>query len=303
MELGFIKPMECTPVDDVPDDASRFVYEVKLDGYRCCGVVRARGAAIYSRYGNAWTDRFQHIRAELAELRTPLVLDGEIVAIDREGRPSFSELQNWQSTRLPIVYYVFDIIRLGARDLRHVPLEERKKILADLPFGDHVRHAATLEASLGVVLPQLMSRGLEGIVAKRRTSLYEPGVRSQAWLKHRFNKVEDFLVGGYVPEGDTFSRLLIGVRRGDELLFVHKLKNGFTPAGKRAVMDAIRKLRVKRCPFANLPEPKGSRRSAIDEEAMRGVVWVRPVRSVEVEFVEWTAGLRLRHAFFRRLLP
>src|SRR5689334_5975180 len=99
--------MECTPVDKIPDDAAKWLYEVKLDGYRCCAVVKNGKAFLYSRYGNAWPDRFPKITRALASIGENVILDGEIVAIDRQGRPSFQELQNFQKTRMQIVYYVF----------------------------------------------------------------------------------------------------------------------------------------------------------------------------------------------------
>src|SRR5688500_13209820 len=102
-DLAFVRPMECTPVDEVPGDRDRWIYEVKLDGYRCCAVIRSDGAELYSRYGNLWRDRFQHIRSALA-VWPPCILDGEIVAVDAAGRPSFQELQNWQSTRHLVVF-------------------------------------------------------------------------------------------------------------------------------------------------------------------------------------------------------
>ncbi len=303
-QAGFVKPMECTAVDEIPDDPSKWLYEVKLDGYRCCAVVRGRKAFLYSRYGNPWPGRFAEIREALAGIGESVVLDGEIVAIDPNGRPSFQQLQNWQSTKLPIVYYVFDVTNRGGRDLRKLPIEERKAELADLAarFVEPVRLAAALDVKLSRLLPRMKKLGVEGIVAKRRGSRYEAGIRSAAWLKHRFNEIGEFLIGGYLPEGETFSRLMIGVRRGRELVFVKKLKNGFTRQAKAEIMNAIRGTRITRCPFVNLPEKAGSRHSAVDEEVMKTVTWVRPVRKVEAEFVEWTKGGRLRHASFRRLL-
>ncbi|HEX8152284.1 MAG TPA: non-homologous end-joining DNA ligase [Thermoanaerobaculia bacterium] len=301
--LTFIKPMECTPVDAVPDDATRWLYEVKLDGYRCCAVVAAKGKArLYSRYGNPWPGRFPDIVSALTKLARPMILDGEIVAVDAQGRPSFQELQNWQSTSLLIVFYAFDLLHLDGRDLRRLPIEERKALLHNVAkdFRDPIRLAAALEADLRTLVPRMKKLGLEGIVAKRRGSRYEAGIRSKSWVKHRFNEVEEFVIGGYIPEDETFGRLLIGVWRGDELHFVKKLKNGFSPHSRRQVFEAIRKLRTTKNPFVNLPEPTG--RSAVDAEVMKTVVWVRPVRNVEVDFVEWTGGGKLRHAAFRGLV-
>jgi bifunctional non-homologous end joining protein LigD len=280
--------MECTAVPAIPDDTAKWLYEVKLDGYRCCAVVRDGKAFLYSRYGNAWPQRFPAITKALATLRPPLVLDGEIVAVDAKGRPSFQELQNWQSTRLPIIFYAFDILVLDGRDLRSLPLEDRKAILDEVAvqFNDPLRLSATLDSKLATLIPRMKKLGLEGIVAKRRGSRYESGRRSQSWLKRRFNEVDEFVVGGLVPD----EGVLVGQWRGDHLVFIKKIRNGFTPFTRKQVFDAIRPLRVKKCPFAEPPED------------VEGAVWVRPVRKVEVEFVEWTTSGKLRHAFFRRLI-
>ena len=136
---------------------------------------------------------------------------------------------------------------------------------------------------------------LEGIVAKRRGSRYQSGKRSKAWLKHRFNQVEEFVIGGYLPEGSSdFSRLLIGVQRAEKLMFVKKLKNGFSDVTRHQIMKAIRGLRTEKNPFAN---PRD-----IEPAVLAGAVWVKPKRKVEVEFVEWTEHGRLRHAAFRTLV-
>jgi bifunctional non-homologous end joining protein LigD len=275
---------------DVPDDPAKWLYEVKLDGYRCCAVVDGRGGAqLFSRYGNAWPERFPDIHEALRELDEPLVLDGEIVAVDAKGRPSFQELQNWQSTRHRIVFYAFDITHRRGRDVMSLPIEERKEILAEVAenFREPLRIAEALEADVKTLIPQMKTLGLEGIVAKRRGTRYQAGKRSTDWIKHRFNETDEFVIGGYIAEADTFSRLLIGEWRGRELHFIHKLRNGFSRITKKQVMDALRGLEIDECPFVN-PEDEAT--------------WVRPVREVEVEFVERTAGGRLRHAFFRRLM-
>jgi bifunctional non-homologous end joining protein LigD len=282
--------MECTQVAEVPDDPARWLYEVKLDGYRCCAVVDRRGRAqLYSRYGNPWPERFPEIHEALSELNEPLVLDAEIVAVDAKGRPSFQELQNWQSTRWRIVFYAFDITHRDGRDLMALPIEERKAMLADVAqrFREPLRLAEALDAGLRTLVPKMKTLGLEGIVAKRRGSTYRSGERTPAWIKHRFNEIGEYVIGGYIAEADTFSRLLIGEWRGRELHFLHKLRNGFSRITRKQVMQALRGLEIDECPFVN-PEDDAT--------------WVRPVRMVEVEFVERTAGGRLRHAFFRRLM-
>lgn len=299
--LKFVKPMECTSVAEIPDDASKWLYEVKLDGYRCCAVVKNGKAFLYSRYGNAWPGRFPEIEEALTSIGTPMILDGEIVAVDSAGRPSFQELQNWQKTRLSIVYYVFDILHRDGQDLRRLPIEERKTALTAVAerFREPVRLASTLEVKLSTLVPRMKKLGVEGIVAKRRGTRYESGKRSVYWLKHRFHEVAQFVIGGYIAEGDTFSRLMVGEWRGDELYFVKKLKNGFTPFTKAQIMAAIRGSKIRKNPFVNLPERAGSRHSAVDDEVMKTVTWVKPVHRLEVEFVERTGEGRLRHSSFR----
>lgn len=288
--------MECTAVADLPDDPQKWLYEVKLDGYRCCAIANGRGGAqLFSRYGNPWPERFPAIHAALGELAESAVLDGEIVAVDANGRPSFQELQNWQSTPLLIVYYAFDVTWLEGRDLTRLPIEERKKVLEELArdFRDPLRVSAALDAPLHRLIPQMKGLGLEGIVAKRLGSTYRSGERTPAWVKKRFNEVEELVVGGYIPEDDTFARLLVGEWQDGRLVFLKKLKNGFSRLTRQQVFDAIRGLRVNECPFAGKVDLGRNDTPP---------VWVRPVRLVEVEFVERTAGGKLRHASFRRLV-
>jgi bifunctional non-homologous end joining protein LigD len=293
---AFLPPMECTTVADIPDDPSLWLYEVKLDGYRCCAVADGRGTAqLFSRYGNPWPERFPAIHAALRALGEDVRLDGEIVAVDAKGRPSFQELQNWQSTRLRIVFYAFDVTWLAGRDLTRLPIEERKEILAavGVKFEEPLRVAASLDAPLRRLVPEMKKLGLEGIIAKRRGTTYRSGERSPRWLKKRFNEVAELVVGGYIPEDDTFARLLVGEWNGGELRFVKKLKNGFSRFTRREVFAAIESLVVDECPFTG-PVDLGKNDVA--------PVWVRPVRQVEVEFVERTSGGKLRHASFRRLV-
>jgi len=293
-EPKFVKPMECTPVAELPDDPSKWSYEVKLDGYRCCAVVRGGRSFLYSRYGNSWPERFPQIHAALAALRDPMALDGEICAIDRHGHPSFQELQNWQSTKLPIVFYAFDVLHFAGRDLRRLSLEERREILAGIAdrFTGPLLLSKPLDANLSQISRELQRLGLEGLVAKRRGSLYEAGVRSKSWVKRRFNDTAEFVIGGYIPGEGPFARLLVGEWDGDRLVYVMKLKNGFTRYTKEVVFEAIRGLRIKKCPFVKIPA----------DEGVEDAIWVRPVRRVEVEFVERTGSGKLRHAAFRRMV-
>ncbi len=298
---GFTVPMECRLVSAAPDDAS-WLYELKLDGYRAIAVNDGR-VDLLSRYGRSFKQRFPNVLAALKRMHLPpCVLDGEVVALDDHGRPSFQELQNSRSTRQPIVYYVFDILNYDGRDLRVLPLENRRKLLNSIAgiFFEPVRLAAAFTASAADLVQQVKRLGLEGVVAKRRDSIYESGKRPGSWVKYRVNAREEFIIGGYRRGGPLLDAILVGRFQNDRLIFVEKVKNGFVPATRKQVFDMVQDLIVRECPFANLPEP-ANRRGAVDVEEMKDCVWLRPVQQCEVDFVEWTRGGHLRHAAFRAL--
>ncbi|MBV9608872.1 MAG: non-homologous end-joining DNA ligase [Acidobacteria bacterium] len=280
-----------------------WIYEVKLDGYRAIAVKDGQRAALLSRHGNELNARFPAIAAALRDTRfNSATLDGEIVALDEQGRPSFQELQNSRTTRLPIVYYVFDLLNYGGCDLQKQPLSKRRAVLETLRLVEPIRLAAVLDSDVNIVLAEIRRRHLEGIVAKRRDSFYEAGKRSANWQKVRVAERDTFVIGGYLPAGKTFEALLVGRWRGKQLYFVKKLRAGFGPRTRDEVMHAVENLRIPQCPFVNLPEPS-SHRGAVDRERMKLCVWVQPKVECEVEYAEQTRDGRLRHAAFRQLLP
>lgn len=302
-EPRFVTPMECRWVDVVPPADGRWLYELKLDGYRAVAVKRDANVELLSRYGRSLANRFPAIVEALRDGKlATVVLDGEIVAIDEEGKPSFRELQNSRTSAQPIVYYVFDLLHHDGRDLQDLPLEERKGALRQVArsFVEPVRLAEVLGDDPGPLLAEVQRRGLEGVVAKRRDSLYESGKRSGAWVKYRAKEREEFVIGGYMPGKNYLDAVLVGQYRGPKLYFVKKLRNGFVPRTRAHVFKALSPLRAPKCPFVNLPEPPG-RRGAVDEKEFRKCVWVKPKLKCEVDFVEWTEGGRLRHAEFRKM--
>jgi len=141
--------------------------------------------------------------------------------------------------------------------------------------------------------------GLEGVVAKKRRSTYTPGRRSDAWIKVRFAQRQELVVGGYKPTAAAFDSLLVGFYEGRKLMCAGKVRNGFTPALRAQVFDAMRPLETPRCPFANLPSSKSSHwGEGITLEEMSAIHWVKPVLVAEVSFAEWTRDGSLRHAAF-----
>ena len=146
----------------------------------------------------------------------------------------------------------------------------------------------------------MREQGLEGVVAKRADAPYESGLRSGAWVKCKVNRSRELVIGGYKPGGKHhFENLAVGYYEAERLVFIAKVKNGFTPALKEEIFERLQKLETAECPFANLPEPKNARRGeALTEEAMKKYHWVRPELAAEVEFTDWTDANHLRHSRF-----
>jgi bifunctional non-homologous end joining protein LigD len=302
--LGFIEPMLAKPVHKLPDDRERWIYEIKLDGYRALGLRDEKGGKLYSRNKNLLNRRFPKIAEALKKLEPGTVIDGEIVALDEAGRPSFNILQNHLSTAERIHFYAFDLLACRGKSLLKAPLERRRELLKTVltPLLDTIRISEDFEGPAKDIAAAGEDLGLEGIVAKKIGSPYEPGERSGSWVKYRINRAADLVIGGYIPGGDYFDALLVGYYEGDKLMFVAKIRNGFVPRVKREIFEKFRGLETKTCPFANLPERKGARRGmALTAKAMKQCRWLKPRLVAQIEFTEWTENNHLRHARFAGL--
>lgn len=187
------------------------------------------------------------------------VLDGEVVALDSEGRPSFKALQNFGSSQTPLLYYVFDVLILAGNDLRAEPLARRRELLQDHLLGEPIRESPPLDASLQDLIQSVKAQGLEGIVAKRVDGRYEPGQRSGAWQKMRINQGQEFVIAGYTPSPKNFDALVFGYYEGKKLIYVARTRNGFTPASRENLFRQVNGLEIDQCPFVNLPESKSGR--------------------------------------------
>jgi DNA ligase D-like protein (predicted ligase) len=298
----FIEPMLLQRTDALPDDGTRWEYQLKFDGYRAIAFKAAGTIRLRSRNDNDFSRRYPSVLKGLAKLPNDTVIDGEVIAIDGEGRPSFNLLQNYGSSPAPVLYFVFDVMVLAGRDVMREPLEARREILERkiLPrLGEPVRYAAPLEATLSVLIASVKAQGLEGLVAKRRGSAYEPGLRSGAWQKMRVNRGQEFVIGGYTIGGTPFDSLIVGHYEGDRLIYVARTRNGFTPVVRQQLFKSFKALEISRCPFVNLPEKKSGRwGTGLTAAKMKDCRWLAPVLVAQIEFVEWTADNHLRHTKF-----
>jgi bifunctional non-homologous end joining protein LigD len=292
--------MQCKPVSELPL-GEKWTFEIKFDGYRCIAVKRGREVTLFSRHKKVLNKRFQGVTTALASLEGDFILDGELVALDSQGKPSFQLLQGSLSQLLPIYFYAFDLLNRNGDLLINLPFSRRREMLESLLAApdDPLRVSPLLRAPAGEVLEAVRKLGLEGVVGKRINSVYEPGERSGAWIKHRTNREQEFVIGGYIPGAHGFDALLVGVYKDKEFIFVAKVKDGFVPRIRDEIFPALKALQTARCPFKNLPEKRASRwGESLTAEKMNQCRWVKPKLVCQVAFVEWTDAWHLRHCTF-----
>ena len=300
---AFVEPMQCKAVTRLPEEA-RWTFEIKFDGYRCIAVKNDDEVSLFSRNEKLLNARFPNVVAALRGLSGSFAMDGEIVALDEQGRPSFQLLQNNLSRPLAVFFYAFDLLNHDGQNLARLPIERRRERLQQvLPApADPLRLSPLLDGKPGQVLAAVRQLGLEGVVGKRAGSVYESGERSGAWIKQRADRAQEFVIGGYVPGARGFDSLLVGVYENKRLLFVARVKDGFVPRVREEVFAKFSKLRAEACPFVNLPEKKGARRGeALTAEKMEECRWLKPKLVCQLSFIEWTEAGNLRHATFGAL--
>ena len=289
--LGGYRPMLATAVDTLPGGAD-WLFEVKWDGFRAFATVRGGAATLVSRNGNDLTERFRPVaRAVEKALRTPsAVLDGEICALDEQGRPSFGLLQAGSGS---LVYYAFDVLEADGEAFLELPLSERREKLGRLVEQSSAVRISSVFQDGAALLDAVGAQGLEGVVAKRVSSRYQPGKRTREWLKVKTTTRQELIVAGYTRgEGRRagFGALVLAVNEGGGLRWVGNVGTGFTEEEIERVLARLRPLERSDSPFAEPPKMPRVRRD--------GVVWVEPVVVAEVRFAEWTHEGRLRAPVF-----
>jgi DNA ligase D-like protein (predicted ligase) len=296
----FKEPMECLAVPKLPDGA-RWLYQVKLDGYRAVAVKSSGKLNLFSRRRNSFNRQYSLVFDALADLPDNTVIDGEVVALDESGRPDFNLLQHYRAEASRIHYFVFDLLVYDNRDLTRLPLVERHEIMKSvLRFkSPRVRITDYFEVPAADMLNAISSQGLEGIVAKRKDSWYEVGKRSGSWAKYRLNNGQELVIGGYIPGAHGLDAIVVGYYRGEDLIYVARVRNGFVPPSRRQVFAKLQPLVISKCPFVNLPEThKGRWGEGLTDVDMTKCVWVRPEIVAQIEFLEWTESDHLRHSKF-----
>ncbi|HEX3738311.1 MAG TPA: non-homologous end-joining DNA ligase, partial [Terriglobales bacterium] len=288
-----IYPMLAESIEK-PFNGKDWLFEIKWDGYRAVAFIEHGKVRLVSRNQNELTARYPELKdlPQFIKAKSAIV-DGEVVALDAEGKPSFSLMQQRTGFRphgkrsapkadVPVLYYAFDLIYLDGEDWRRMPLEERKRKLAEIVRpGDALRYSDHFEEHGKALFDIAQKKGLEGIVAKRRTSCYEER-RSSDWLKIKIRHTLECVVGGYTePEGSRahFGSLVLGLYDTEKrLIHVGQAGSGFTQKSLAEIWKTLKKLETKTNPFYG------------EVEALRKVNWLKPTLVAEIEYSEWTHG-------------
>jgi len=281
---------------DAPFSDKDWLYEIKWDGYRAIAEVHDENVRLYSRNGNTFDASYPYIFESLQALGIDAVLDGEIVAMDENGKSDFQLLQQYDpDSTIPLHYKVFDLLELNGTDTTDLPLTERKALLKKLlpkhPLIDYSDH---IEARGEDFFNAARSKDLEGIMAKKADSLYHTGTRTSEWLKIKHHKSQEAVIAGYTAPGGSrknFGALVLGAYNGPELIYIGHTGTGFTTQALKDMSAMLKPLVQSQSPFEEVVKTN------------QPVTWVKPKLVCEIKYTEWTSDGRMRHPVFLRLRP
>jgi bifunctional non-homologous end joining protein LigD len=307
-KVKFIVPMMARLMANPPP--GDWEYEIKFDGFRALAYKDGDSVHVLSRNNHDLAEKFPEVEDAVPSLRADeAIVDGEIVALDKDGRSSFQLLQAYAlgQEKPPLCFYLFDLLSLEGKSVRDLPLDERrKKLEAILPKKqDIIRYSSSLGSDAPALLKKAAKLGLEGLIGKRAGSQYEAGKRTGTWIKLKLVKEQEFVIGGYTDPGGSrkhFGALLVGVHQKGKLVFAGKVGTGFNEAVLRDLFRRFKPLARKECPFVDLPEKREGRYGqGITASVMKKCHWVKPSLVCQLKFTEWTDEGRLRHPAFMGL--
>ena len=288
-----ISPMLATGGGDIFND-SKWIFELKWDGYRMLSHVIDGKVSMYSRNGRSFNRKFDLLKQELETIPHDVVLDGEVVIVDKNGVSHFQRLQKYnpRTTEGELRYYVFDILHLNGYDTHGLPLVERKSLIPEvLESLEHVRYCDHIETLGKSFYKRAVDKGMEGVIAKKANSIYVPGQRSEDWLKIKVrNSVEALICGFTESESGPFGSLILGMCKNGMLEYVGNCGTGFSTSEQRNLLDRFKPLKIRKSPFRKEPNLKG-----------RIPHWLEPDLICEVKFSEWTKNGLLRHPSYKGL--
>jgi len=286
-------PMLSTLTDE-PFNDKDWIFEIKWDGYRALAYVNGAKATLMSRKNLSFNNKFSSVADALQALELNALLDGEIVALNEEGKGDFQLLQQWQKTgQGELVYYVFDLLWINGYNVMDLPLIERKEILKSiLPDDATVRYSDHVEEDGESFFAAAAKQGLEGIMAKHANSNYTPEVRTKQWLKIKTTQRQEVVIAGFTEARGSrkhFGALVLGVYEKDKLIYVGHTGSGFTEKSLNEAYKKLKPLVISKSPFAEKPKTN------------MPCTWVKPQLVCEVKFSEWTKDNILRQPIFMGL--
>lgn len=296
-----VKPMLATLVDK-PFDLEGWSYEVKWDGYRAVAFINKDVVELKSRNDKSFNEKFYPVYDAIKKWKVNAIVDGEIVVVNKEGISDFGALQNWRSEADGmLLFYLFDILWFNGVDITNLELTERREILMSIiPDSTIIRISADFDTSGVEFLATARKMGLEGIMAKKKSSTYQTGLRTKDWLKIKANKRQEVVIGGYTNnEGSDrlFSSLLVGVYDNEKFIYTGKVGTGWGVKLQKEMLEKFKPLIVENSHFYQKPDVnKPSRFRPAPPNAR--VTWLKPELVCEVSFTELTTDGIMRHPSF-----
>jgi bifunctional non-homologous end joining protein LigD len=299
-----VKPMLATLVDE-PIEKQGWLYEIKWDGYRALGYINKKVANLKSRNNKSFNEKFYPVFDALKKWEINAVVDGEIVVINEKGIPDFSDLQLWRSEADgQLAYYLFDILWLDGIEVMNLPLTERREILRSvMPHNGVIKLSENFDATGKEFFDLASKMRLEGIMAKKASSVYTPNLRTKEWLKIKTEKRQEAIIAGYTRNENTskqFSALLLGLYENNELQFIGPVGTGFTNKLQEELLRKLKPLQIKICPFKTVPDYNKPSRFRPDPPKAE-VTWVKPELVCEISYRELTRDGAIRHPSFKGL--
>ena len=304
---AFITPMLLQTSKVLPL-GEQWLYELKFDGYRGLAIKNDTSTRLYSRNRKDLTARFLPIVHAIQNLPVnSCVLDGEIVCLDSLGRPCFEDLQNYTEGEHALYFYAFDLLHLNGECLLSLPLTMRKEKLAKVleDCDPALRVSGPVEGDPAAIIKFCRDHRLEGIVAKRRNSIYRSGERCSSWVKFKTHQEATFVVGGFLPGLDGFSSVAVGFHREGTFQYAAKLEVYLPRSKKVDVLKRLMPLAAPKPAFERVPRkrPGDTWSAGIPADEFERFVWIMPKVEVTVQYQEWTRAGYLRHAKVRDFEP
>jgi bifunctional non-homologous end joining protein LigD len=282
---GSVDPMLCTLTREVIED-EKYLYELKWDGYRIISYVQKGKVRMDSRSALDYTHKYPVLSKALLDLGRDLVLDGEVVVFNDEGRPDFDALQRYNGQDTPLSYCLFDILWLDGFDMKQLTLVERKQILQELLKGNKILRYCDSFDNGQELYKWVNEKNLEGIVAKLKDSPYVPGERGDKWLKTPTRKRQEFVIGGWAEsdKSRSFRSLLFGAYSKGKLQWIGRSGGGYKDKEMPGILKQLKALEIAESPFENkILDTKGAK-----------MHFVKPKLVANFEFATWTKSGRIR---------